>query len=156
MRLRPSMNKFSAHDTDIAEIEIARAFYAPMKCNLNRHPHLLLCCALFDLTRGGSQVLDHDLGGSRCSKGGLSRDAKCGKGRRVSVRGFRGEVSLLQMLGNWSSQHATPLGSGRSSKTRTSAGRIDWLIWQTSYNCSGSICLRQFQKLASRTRSFTD
>ncbi|KZT06990.1 RdRP-domain-containing protein [Laetiporus sulphureus 93-53] len=36
MRLRPSMNKFKAHNEDLAEIEIARAFERPGKCYLNR------------------------------------------------------------------------------------------------------------------------
>lgn len=38
MRLRPSMNKFKplADQTHEAEIEIARPFDRPMKCNLNK------------------------------------------------------------------------------------------------------------------------
>ncbi len=36
MRLRPSMDKFEALDTDVAEIEIARWFDRPGTCYLNR------------------------------------------------------------------------------------------------------------------------
>lgn len=36
MRLRPSMDKFEALDTDTAEIEIARWFDKPGTCYLNR------------------------------------------------------------------------------------------------------------------------
>lgn len=36
MRLRPSMNKFTARDEALADIEIARAFERPGTCYLNR------------------------------------------------------------------------------------------------------------------------
>lgn len=36
MCLRPSMNKFEAHETESAEIEIAQAFWKPGSVNMNR------------------------------------------------------------------------------------------------------------------------
>lgn len=42
MRLRKSMNKFQGPPTELAAIEIARAFERPNTCYLNR-------CVLFDL-----------------------------------------------------------------------------------------------------------
>jgi hypothetical protein len=52
--LRPSMNKFRAHQEDEAEIEIAKAFDRPMVCMLSRSVH----CTL-DVPLNLPRTLDH-------------------------------------------------------------------------------------------------
>lgn len=61
--LRPSMNKFRAHQEDEAEIEIAKAFDRPMVCMLSR----LVNCILDVHLRSPTffQTTNHDIGGSR-------------------------------------------------------------------------------------------